>query len=565
MGNLELPSYLRPYVAEQRTDLYTPIDHAAWRFIMKLSRKFFAQHAHRSYLEGLEKTGISVDRIPTIQEMDEKLARFGWRAVPICGFIPPAAFMEFLSLGVLPIACDMRKLENLSYTPAPDIVHEAAGHAPIIADPGYADYLHAYGEISQKAIFSSEDMDLYLAIRELSDIKEDPASTVAQIEAAQKNLDETSRAVSFVSEAMQLARMSWWTIEYGLVGSVEQPKIYGAGLLSSLSEGFHSLDPEVRKIPLTVDCIETTYDITKPQPQLFVAKDFASMKQVLEDLSARMAFRLGGALGLARAKQAKTVNTVEFENGIQVSGKLVDWIESPEGQPAYLRFEGPSQISFKGHEIGGQSAKYHHTGFGCPVGMVRTASGPKSVFDLTDAELRAGKLVFESGVTIEGKLSRTDRDGKGLLFATFQPCKVTLGSRTLFEPAWGPFDLVGGARVASVFGGAADRGRYLADTGGFEQPPNTHKTNLTPENAALNALYGQVRAIRDGAASREQLAEIHAELQKTHPEDWLLRYELLELAPEGPHAAGLRKELERIGATSRDRAELIHRGLEALT
>jgi phenylalanine-4-hydroxylase len=331
MSDLKLPSYLRPYVATQRMDLYTPMDHAAWRFILRLSQKFFAKHAHASYLRGLEQTGISTDRIPTITEMDEKLQRFGWRAIPICGFIPPAAFMEFLSLGILPIACDMRKLENLSYTPAPDIVHEAAGHAPIIEDPGYADYLHAYGEISQKAIFSSEDMNLYLAIRRLSDIKEDPASTSAQIADAQAHLDETARGVTYVSEAMQLARMSWWTIEYGLVGSLAEPKLYGAGLLSSLSESFHALDPEVQKVPLTVDCIETSYDITKPQPQLFVAQDFASMKRILRELEARMAFRLGGVEGLARAKRAQTVNTVEFENGIQVSGKLVDWIEAPPG------------------------------------------------------------------------------------------------------------------------------------------------------------------------------------------------------------------------------------------
>ena len=118
--------------------------------------------------------------------MDEKLRRFGWRAVAVSGFIPPAAFMEFQSLGVLPIACDMRKLENLAYTPAPDIVHEAAGHAPIIADPEYAAYLREYGEVSRKAIFTDQDMAVYEAIRNLSGVKEDPASTPEQLAAAPK-------------------------------------------------------------------------------------------------------------------------------------------------------------------------------------------------------------------------------------------------------------------------------------------------------------------------------------------------------------------------------------------
>ena len=229
-----IPEYLRPYIVEQDASLYTPIDHASWRFIMKISRAFFAKHAHRKYLDGLAETGISSERIPLIEEMDQCLRKFNWRAVAVSGFIPPAVFMEFLSLGILPIACDMRTLEHLSYTPAPDIVHEAAGHAPIISDPSYAAYLRSYGEISQKAIFSVQDLEVYEAVRALSDVKEHPASTVAQVADAQKRLDQAIAAVDHVSEATQLARMSWWTIEYGLVGDFNSPKIYGAGLLSSV-------------------------------------------------------------------------------------------------------------------------------------------------------------------------------------------------------------------------------------------------------------------------------------------------------------------------------------------
>ena len=93
------------------------------------------------YALGLEKTGISTERIPDLAEMSQKLEPFGWQAVPVSGFIPPAAFMEMQSLGLLPIACDMRSIEHLTYTPAPDIVHEAAGHAPILIDPEFSIYL----------------------------------------------------------------------------------------------------------------------------------------------------------------------------------------------------------------------------------------------------------------------------------------------------------------------------------------------------------------------------------------------------------------------------------------
>src|SRR5690554_3441615 len=127
-----IPSHLHKYIVEQNYDNYTWEDQEVWRFIMHQLKSFLSVHAHSAYVDGLEKTGISTESIPHISEMDQKLKEYGWRAVPVSGFIPPAAFMEFQAHGILPIACDMRSVEHILYTPAPDIVHEAAGHAPIL-------------------------------------------------------------------------------------------------------------------------------------------------------------------------------------------------------------------------------------------------------------------------------------------------------------------------------------------------------------------------------------------------------------------------------------------------
>ena len=130
-----LPQYLKKFVAVQNYEKYTAEDHAAWRYIMRQNRAFFSRFAVPIYVEGLKQTGIPLDRIPRIAEMNDCLSKFGWGAVPVVGFIPPSAFLEFQALGVLPIACDMRTIHHVGYTPAPDIVHEAAGHAPLLADP----------------------------------------------------------------------------------------------------------------------------------------------------------------------------------------------------------------------------------------------------------------------------------------------------------------------------------------------------------------------------------------------------------------------------------------------
>lgn len=128
-GNL--PFHLKKYIVEQDYDKYTSRDHAVWRYILRQLKNFLGTHAHESYLAGLEKTGIEIEQIPRIENISAHLEKFGWRALPVSGFIPPAAFMELQSLNILPIASDMRSLDHLLYTPAPDIVHEAAGHAPI--------------------------------------------------------------------------------------------------------------------------------------------------------------------------------------------------------------------------------------------------------------------------------------------------------------------------------------------------------------------------------------------------------------------------------------------------
>ena len=133
-----LPAHLRRHVVDQEYASYTPRDHAVWRHVLRRLVRHLADRAHPAYLRGLEATGIGTERIPSMDEMNERLARLGWAAVCVRGFIPPAVFTELQSLRVLAIAADVRTHEHIEYTPAPDIVHESAGHVPIIADPDYA-------------------------------------------------------------------------------------------------------------------------------------------------------------------------------------------------------------------------------------------------------------------------------------------------------------------------------------------------------------------------------------------------------------------------------------------
>lgn len=182
----KLPKHLHKFIVKQPYDEYTAQNQAVWRYVMRMNVDYLSRVAHHTYVKGLEKTGISVESIPHMDGMNRILKDIGWAAVSVDGFIPPNAFMEFQAYNVLVIASDMRTIDHIAYTPAPDIIHEAAGHAPIIANPEYAEYLRRFGEIGAKAISSSKDYEMYEAIRLLSILKEDPNSSEKAIAEAQE-------------------------------------------------------------------------------------------------------------------------------------------------------------------------------------------------------------------------------------------------------------------------------------------------------------------------------------------------------------------------------------------
>src|SRR6201984_2948289 len=302
-----LPKHLLQFAVDQRFDEYTPVDHAVWRFIMRQNIFFLKEYAHKFYFQGLLDTGISCERIPRIEEMNDILGRIGWGAVAVDGFIPPASFMEFQAYKQLVIACDMRQIHHIEYTPAPDIVHEAAGHAPIIVDREYSESLQRFGEVGAKAMSSKRDFELYQAIRHLSILKEQPNGDPKEIEEATKLVEHRQKTLGEPSEMALLSRLHWWTVRYGLIRVLEHPKTYGAGLLSSIGESVSCLETAVKKIPYSIDAQTCAFDITTKQPQLFVCTDFQHLKDVLEEFASKMAFMVGGLDGINKAIECNNV------------------------------------------------------------------------------------------------------------------------------------------------------------------------------------------------------------------------------------------------------------------
>ena len=429
---------------------------------------------------------------------------------------------------ILPIASEIRSIQHIFYTPAPDIVHEAVGHVPFLTNPLFSKFLEKYAQTVLKSITSREDLEKYEAIRDLSDLKENPKSTALQIQKQEKKLKHIIKKISYISESSYLSRVIWWTSEYGLIGSVKQPKIYGAGLISSIGEALHI--HKVRKMKLNSNCLNYPFDITDFQPQLFVAQNFEQLLELLEQVSKKMAFRRGGLYGVNQAVQSQSLNTVVLDSGLQISGVLEKILQTKRKKLAFLKFSGPVQLAFQGQQLKGHGKSYHKEGYSTPLKYLVKQPKPFHLWTLNDMRkqgLKKGKkasMLFEGGLQLEGELVSYLRVQGFLLVLTFQKCLITdRQGHVFYDPSWGPFDLAVGESVSSVFSGPADPKSYqLKDD--FKPSKVPQKTYTKSQKASFQ-IYKKIANLK--TLSERKLEKLLKEIQSQET-SWLMALGLLD-------------------------------------
>jgi len=524
-----LPKHLLQYVVDQNYSHYNSIDQAVWRYVMSQNVHYLPSVCHGLYLEGLKKTGLAVESIPSMYGMTRILKDIGWFAVAVDGFIPPTVFMEFQAHNVLVIAADIRQINHIGYTPAPDILHEAAGHAPIIADSEYSNYLKKFGEIGSKAFSSSEDMDLFDAIRELSILKEAPDSDEVTIAKSENRVLQLQSDITYLSEMAKIRNLHWWTVEYGLIGSLDNPKIYGAGLLSSISESAYCLSSNVGKIEYDINASNIVFDITKEQPQLFVARDFQHLNSVLDEFSQTMAFNKGGDYAIDLAIDYKSIATCEFDSNVQVSGIFCDVVKYNENY-VYIKTNGPTALALNNRELKNHGITFHADGFGMPIGKIT------NIIDINSLSNQLNKIIeiiYDSGLIVKGLLFDFVKDkNDNIILLSFRNCLVSLAIENddaliLFEPDWGVFDLLIGKQVTSAYPGAADKKSFPIEK--INLKSHTIQPALTEETKKLNQLYAQIRYMRQSDLNQQSIKDILSTLIVNFKNDWLLTLEICEL------------------------------------
>jgi phenylalanine-4-hydroxylase len=373
---------------------------------------------------------------------------------------------------------------------------------------------------------------MYEAIRHLSILKADPYSEKKAIIEAEKAIDFLEKNLGEPSELAQIRNLHWWTVEYGLIGDLDHPKIYGAGLLSSIAESFYCMQPKVKKIPYTLDAVNYSFDITEPQPQLFVTPDFDTLTRVLEEYANTMGFRKGGIEGIRKAIRSETTATCVYNSGLQISGTFTDVVEKT-GEPVFIKTTGPTNLNFAGKEIPGQDKIYHQHGFSSPVGMIKKLPVPPE--DATDDQLKELGFIeqekvefeFESGLKVKGILVEKLRKQGKLILLRFTECLVSYKGKLFYQPSWGIYDMAIGSRIVSCYSGPADPVSFGMN---YEVPgERTHKLQHSEKSRHLFTLYQKVRDARENKEPLQNMTEVWDELKTHHPDDWLCALEIFEL------------------------------------
>jgi phenylalanine-4-hydroxylase len=280
------PESVGSHIVDQRHRAYTLADHSVWQEVLARNEQLVEQHRdrmHPAYTEGLAALKLPTS-IPSIAEINERLAPTGWRTVCVDGYIPTADYVGLMASNVFPVSRVIRRPMHIDYAPAPDMVHDILGHLPMLFSPEYRRFLKRLAAVMSDAVPNALDREFYEANRAMSELKSDITSPRHLVEEAEARVGRVQRALKReASELTHLSRMYLWSLEFGLLGTPGNFSIFGAALLSSPAEFRTLCDAGRRPEPYSLDVIHHDIDFSDLQASYFVAKDFAQYDEVLAE------------------------------------------------------------------------------------------------------------------------------------------------------------------------------------------------------------------------------------------------------------------------------------------
>ncbi len=230
------------WTVPQGWERYTAEDHRTWVTLYERQAAILPGRACDAFLRGLDALDLYGDGIPDFERLSERLrALTGWSVVAVPGLVPDEVFFDHLANRRFPAGNFIRRPDQLDYLQEPDVFHDVFGHVPMLTDPTFADYMRAYGQGGRRA----------LGLGQLS----------------------------------HLARLYWYTVEFGLLRAPEGLRIYGAGIVSSHAETIYALESSTpRRLDFDLERVmRTPYKIDDVQALYFVVPSLNALLHATQD------------------------------------------------------------------------------------------------------------------------------------------------------------------------------------------------------------------------------------------------------------------------------------------
>jgi len=282
------PGARADWTIDQAWERYSQAEHEVWITLYERQTAMLPGRACDAFLRGLDALDLHRSGIPDFARINEELQRLtGWSVVAVPGLVPDDVFFDHLANRRFPAGQFIRKPDELDYLQEPDIFHDVFGHVPMLTDPVFADYMQAYGQGGQRAL------DL--------------------------------------GRLANLARLYWYTVEFGLMQTPQGLRIYGAGIVSSRAESIFALDdPSPNRLGFDLERVmRTPYRIDDFQQAYFVIDSIQTLQAVTLQDFAPLYDRLAGAsdIGIAEILPSDTV----FTRGTQAYAKTGGRMASARG------------------------------------------------------------------------------------------------------------------------------------------------------------------------------------------------------------------------------------------
>ena len=231
---------IRPdFTIDQHWERYTDAEHGIWRTLFEHQAKVLPGRACQEFLDGLQRLTIGSEKIPDFERLSDGLGKLtGWRVVAVPSLVPDDIFFDHLANRRFPAGQFIRRPEQIDYIEEPDVFHDVFGHVPMLAHPVFANYMEAYGKGGHRAL------------KEFGALK-------------------------------NLARLYWYTVEFGLIEKPEGLRIYGSGIASSRAESIYAVEnPSPNRIHFDLERVmRTDYRIDDFQESYFVIGSFEELFQ----------------------------------------------------------------------------------------------------------------------------------------------------------------------------------------------------------------------------------------------------------------------------------------------